>query len=126
MQNVDVPANTFTHVGDGLRIKIYFRGDTGGGITMTNTVNTVTVAAATDGGGTDWFMTETWLHYIGVNNANIAEMGATPATGSNTAANVGGFDWSAAQDVDCDQNQVSANHIVVYAIFLDVYPKGVI
>ncbi len=120
-----IPANTITQVGDRLRVRIYFRGDTGGNVTMTCTVNGVTVASQTDGGGTTWFMTETWLHYIDSTHANIAETGAGAELASSVA-NSAGFDWTIAQDVDCDQDQVAGNHIVVYAVFLDVYPKGLI
>ncbi len=120
-----IPANTITQLGDRLRVRVYFRGDTGGAVTMTCTVNGVTIASQADGGGTTWFMTETWLHYIDSTHANIAETGAGAELASGTA-NSAGFDWTSAQDVDCDQNQVSGNHIVVYAIFLDVYPKGLI
>lgn len=120
-----IPANTITQLGDRLRVRVYFRGDTGGAVTMTCTVNGVTIASQADGGGTTWFMTETWLHYIDSTHANIAETGAGAELASSTA-NAAGFDWTSAQDVDCDQNQVAGNHIVVYAIFLDVYPKGLI
>ena len=125
VKTVVLPAGILHEVGDRIRIRVYFIGDTGGNITMTNTVNGVTIASATDGGGATWFMTETWLHYIDATHANIAEMGATPATGSNSAANVAGFDWTSAQNVDTDQDQVAGNHIVVFAIFMEVFPKGI-
>ena len=125
VKTVVVPANTLTEVGDRLRVRVYFRGDTGAAVTMTATLNTVTIASQADGGGTTWFMTETWLHYIDSTHANIAETGAGAELASS-AANSAGFDWTSAQDMDCDQDQISGNHIVVYAIFLDVYPKGLI
>jgi len=125
VKTVVVPANTLTEVGDRLRVRVYFRGDTGAAVTMTATLNTVTIASQADGGGTTWFMTETWLHYIDSTHANIAETGAGAELASS-AANSAGFDWTSAQDMDCDQDQVAGNHIVVYAIFLDVYPKGLI
>ena len=126
VKTVVVPANCLTQVGDRLRIRSYWKGDTGGGVTGTTTLNTVTVAAATDGGGADFFTTEAWLHYLTNTTANIIETGAYPATGSNSAENVSGFTWDANQDVDVDQDQVGNNHIIVYCIFLDVYPKGVV
>ena len=125
VKTVVVPANTLTEVGDRLRVRVYFRGDTGAAVTMTATLNTVTIASQADGGGTTWFMTETWLHYIDSTHANIAETGAGAELASS-AANSAGFDWTSAQDMDCDQDQVAGNHIVVYVIFLDVYPKGLI
>ncbi|KKL44424.1 hypothetical protein LCGC14_2365830 [marine sediment metagenome] len=125
VKTVVVPANTLTQVGDRLRIRTYFRGDTGAGITATTKLNTVVISEATDSGGADWFMTEAWLHYITSTTAHIAETGSVPATGDNSADNVAGFDWSSDQNCVVSQDMVAGNHIVVYCIFLDVYPKGV-
>ena len=125
VKTVVVPANTLTQVNDRLRIRTYWKGDTGGGITGTTKINTVTIAAATDGGGADFFTTEAWLHYLDSTHANIIETGAYPATGSYSAENVAGFDWTSDQNVVVSQNSVANNHIIVYCIFLDVFPLGV-
>ena len=124
VKTVVVPANTLIAVNCRLRVRVYWRGDTGGAVTCTVTVNGVTIATSTDVGGASFFATESWLHYIDQTHANIIENGTYPATGSASAFNVAGFDWEAAQDVDADQNQVAGNHIVVAAIFLDILPIG--
>lgn len=123
---VVVTANTLTQAGDRLRIRSFWTGDTGGAITGTTTLNGVTIATATDGGFASFFTTEAWLHYVDNTHANLIETGAYPATGTLSAANVAGFAWDADQDVDVDQNLIANNHIIVYAIFLDVFPKGVV
>ncbi|KKM91065.1 hypothetical protein LCGC14_1232280 [marine sediment metagenome] len=126
VKTVVVPANTLTQVGDRIRIRSYWKGTTGAGITGTTKLNTVTLAAATDAGGADFFTTEAWLHYIDNTHANIIETGAYPATEANSAENVAGFDWASDQNVVVSQDMVAGNHIVVYCIFLDVFPKGVV
>ena len=125
VKTVVVPANTLTQVNDRLRIRTYWKGDTGGGITGTTKINTVMVAEATDGGGADFFTTEAWLHYLDNTHANIIETGAYPTTGANSAENVAGFDWASDQNVVISQDNVANNHIIVYCIFLDVFPLGV-
>ena len=122
VKTVVVPANTLTQVNDRLRIRTYWKGDTGGGITGTTKLNTVTVAEATDGGGADFFTTEAWLHYLDNTHANIIETGAYPATGQYSAENVAGFDWASDQNVVISQDFVANNHIIVFCIFLDVFP----
>ena len=126
VKTVVVPANTLTQVNDRLRVRSYWKGTTGGGVTGTTKLNTVTIAAATDGGGADFFTTEAWLHYIDNTHANIIETGSYPATGANSAENVAGFDWVSDQNVVVSQENVANNHIVVYCIFLDAMPKGVV
>lgn len=126
VKTVVIPANTLTQVNDRLRVRVYWTGDTGGAITGTITVNGVTIASAIDSGAADFFATESWLHYIDATHANIIENGIYPATGVNSGANVAGFDWTSDQDVDLDQNMVAGNHIICFAIFLDVLIKGVV
>ena len=125
VKTVVVPANSLTQVNDRLRIRTYWMGTTGGAVTATTKLNTVTVAAATDAGGASFFTTEASLHYIDNTHANLIESGSYPATGSNSAANVAGFDWASDQNVVVSQDSVGNNHIVVYCIFLDVMPLGV-
>lgn len=123
---VVVPANTLTQNGDRIRIRVYWRGDTGGGITATLTLNGVILAASTDAGGTDEFVDEAYVHYIDATHANIIETGVYPATRANTAINSAGLDWTSAQDIDVDQDAVVNNHIVIHGIFIDVFPKGIV
>lgn len=125
VKTVIIPARSLNQIGDRLRIRTYFKGDSGSAITATTKLNTVEVASSTDIGSADWFMTEAWLHYIDNTHANIAETGTVPATGGNSAENVAGFDWAAAQNCVVSQNAASGNHIIVFCIFLDIYPKGV-
>ena len=126
VKTVVIPANTLTQVNDRIRIRVYWKGDTGGAITATVKVNGVTIATSIDVGGATLFTNQAWLHYIDASTANIIESGAHPATGANSAANVGGFDWTSNQNVVVSQDQVVNNHIVVFAIFLDVMPLGVV
>jgi len=125
VKTVSLTANSLTQVGDRLRIRVYWRGDTGAPITATVQVNSVTVSAATDSGTSSYFVTECYLHYIDSTHANILENGSYPATGANTAANVAGFAWTSAQNIDVLQNNVVENHIVVLAVIVDIFPKGV-
>ena len=128
VKTVTLPANSLTQLGDRVRLRVFWAGDTGGIITATTTVNTVTVTHTSDVGGADIFMNETWLHYIDNTHANIVEHDHTTTSGLGavSAVNVAGFDWDSAQDIDVDQDAVLVNHIIVYAVIVDVMPKGVI
>ncbi|KKK92005.1 hypothetical protein LCGC14_2707270, partial [marine sediment metagenome] len=48
VKTVVVPANTLIAVNCRLRVRVYWRGDTGGAVTCTVTVNGVTIATSTD------------------------------------------------------------------------------
>jgi|TARA_Y100000034_G_scaffold4932_2_gene5721 hypothetical protein len=126
VRTITVPANALTQAGDGLRVRAYWTGTTGSAITGSMTVNGVTVAAATDSGGSDFFTNEAWLHYVDSTHATVIETGSYPATGTNSAANVAGFDWTSAQDIDLDQDAVVNNHIVVYFLAAYVFPLGIV
>ena len=128
VKTVILPANSLTQVGDRVRLRIFWAGDTGGIITAATTVNGVTVTDTADAGGASEFMNESWLHYIDNTHANIVEHDHTTTSGLGalSAVNVAGFTWNAAQDIDVDQDAVLANHITVYAVIVDVMPKGVI
>mgnify|MGYP001565766417 CR=1 FL=1 len=125
VKTVTLPANSLTQVGDRLRIRMYWAGDTGAPITGTTTLNTVTVANTTDSGTTSLQLTETWLHYIDNTHANIIEQ-EVGVLGMLSAVNVAGFDWDSDQDIVLSQDMVALNHIIVYALIVDVMPKGVI
>lgn len=126
VKTVTLPANSLTQVGDRVRIQVKWRGDTGAPITATTKVNTVSVAAVADAGAATLFVSEAWLHYIDNTHANIIETGSYPATGALSAANVAGFSWDTNQDIVTSQDNVAGNHIVVFAVIVDVMPKGLL
>ena len=125
VKSITLPKNSLTQLGDRVRIRTYWRGDTGAPITCTMTLNGVTIGHETDAGGTSLFLDETWLHYIDNTHANIIEVEAG-ALGAVSAANVAGFTWDAAQTINADQDKIVSNHVVVFAIIVDVFPKGVV
>jgi hypothetical protein len=126
IKTITVPANTLTQVGDRLRVRMYWKGDTGAPITATTKINTVSIASHSDGGAADFFTCETYLHYIDGTHANILETGGAPATGPLSNNNVAGFAWASGQDIVISQDNIANNHIVVYAIIVDCFPKGVV
>jgi len=125
VKTVTLPANSLLRVGDRMRVRSYWRGDTGAIITGTITVNGVTTSHTTDGGGATLQLNEVWLHYIDNTHANLIE-NEEGALGALSDVNVAGFDWDSNQDIVISQDAVVANHIVVYCIIVDVFPKGVI
>lgn len=125
VKSITLPANSITQVGDRVRVRAYWRGDDGTAITGTTTVNGVTVSHSTDVGGTSFFINEVYLHYVDNTHANIIET-ENGALGDLSAANVAGFDWDSNQTINIDQTNSANNHIVVIAIIVDVFPKGII
>lgn len=125
LSSVTIPAGTLHEVGDRIRLRVYWRGDTGSPITGTLKVGTVTIAAGTDSGGASLQVNEAWLHYIDATHANIISMTGGAIDLTISAVNVTGFDWANAQTVYMDQNAIANNHIVVYFLAGDVFPKGV-
>jgi hypothetical protein len=125
VKTVTLPANSLTQVGDRIRIRTYWMGNTGSAVTCTQTLNGVTIAHTTDLGATSLFLDESWLHYIDNTHANIIETEAG-ALGAVSAPNVAGFDWDSDQAINADQDLVINNHIIVFAIIADVLPKGLI
>jgi hypothetical protein len=125
VKSVTLPANTCIQVGDRIRIRVYWKGDTGGAVTATTTLNGVTVAHTTDLGGTSYFIDEVYLHYIDATHANIIETEAG-ALGALSVENVAGFDWANTQAINVDQDAIVSNHIVVIAVIVDSFPKGII
>jgi hypothetical protein len=122
---VSIPGNTLTQVGDRIRIRAYWRGDNGPAITGSSVVNGVTIAATTDGGAATLQVTEAWLHYIDATHANIISMAGGTLNTTISATNVAGFDWANAQNITITQDAQVGNHIVVYFVAGDVFPKGV-
>lgn len=47
------------------------------------------------------------------------------ALGALSAANVAGFTWNASQAIIFTQSNAANNHAVLFAMIVDVYPKGV-
>lgn len=118
-----LPANTLTQLGDRVRIRTYWRGDAGVVITGDVALNGVLVAHTTDGGAASLQVGEAWLHYIDNTHANIIENEAG-AVGPLSAPNVAGFDFAVAQNITISQNAVVNNHIVVFFLAADIFPKG--
>ncbi len=132
VKTIAIAANTLTQVGDRLRIRVFWRGDTGAaGIVGTTTVNGVTVATSISNTGTEETFHEIWLSYIDSTHANIQSHNTNAASAQQfnqavSAANVAGFSWTASQNINFDQSNVASNHAVVYEIVVTVYPKGVV
>lgn len=118
-----ITANTLYQLGDRLRVRAYWTGDTGTGVTLSIKINGVLIGHTTDGGGNDFQINESWLHYIDATHANIIE-NENGALGILSAANVAGFNWAAIQNFTAEQNQVGNNHCIVYALIVDIFPKG--
>lgn len=122
---VALAGGTLTQVGDRMRVRCYWRGDTGSPVTGTSKVNGVTAAATTDAGAATLQITEAWLHYVDATHANIISMTAGTLNTTISAANVAGFVWANSQDIIITQDAIADNHIVVYALIVDIFPKRV-
>jgi hypothetical protein len=119
------PANELVQVGDRVRIRVYWSGDTGAPITGTTYLNSVPIANTTDGGGATLQLNEVWLHYIDNTHANIIE-NEGGALGALSAPNVAGFLWDTDQALEIGQDNIANNHIIVYALIIDHFPKGLV
>ena len=131
VKTIAIPANTLTQVGDSIRIRVLYRPDTGAsGITTAATVNAVGVMSFITGTAAAFCVMEITLEYIDSTHANVSTMrpiaNGSMSCDALSAANVAGFDWTASQDVDIDQNAVANNHLVVLSMVGTVYPKGVV
>ena len=131
VKTIAIPANTLTQVGDRVTIRIIYRPDTGTAMTPSVTVNGVALGSATTGTAASYQMFDITLEYIDSTHANViiigtASNGALSMGTTGTTPNVAGFDWTASQDVDLDQNAISNNHLVVTSMTGTVYPKGVV
>ena len=128
IKSVTLPANTLTQVGDRMRARMYWTGDTGSPITGTTKIgpagSEVAVSHTTDSGAATLQLNECWLHYIDNTHANIIENEAG-ALGALSAPNVAGFTWNANQVILFTQDNVANNHCILYALIVDVFPKGV-
>ena len=124
VKTIVLPANTLSQLGDRTRIRVYWFGDTGSPITGTTKLNGVTIGHTTDLGATSPQVIESWLHYIDNTHANIIE-NESGEIGAASAVNVSGFDFDSDQNIDVTQDQIANNHITVYFIAADIFPKGV-
>ena len=124
LMTIAIAANAITQVGDRMRVRVYWKGDTGPAVTGTIKLNTVTIGDTTDGGGASFNVGESWLHYIDNTHANIIEM-ESGALGAVSAVNVAGFAWASSQDLIFTQSAAVGNRAVLYAIIIDIFPKGV-
>lgn len=123
VKTIALAANTLRQLGDRIRVRAYWTGDTGSPITGTVALNGVTISHTTDGGAATLQVNESWLHYVDATHANIIENEAG-ALGGASGVNVAGFNWAAAQNMTIAQNQIGNNHIIVYFLAVDVFPKA--
>jgi hypothetical protein len=121
VKSITIPANTLTQLGDRIRIRTYQFATVGPNILGTLKFNGVTIAVTPNMNSTDIVVEEIYLHYIDNTHANILHGNNL----NNTALNVAGFDWSSAQDLVISQNAVSSQHLVVAAMMVDRFPKGI-
>lgn len=128
VKGITLAANTLTQVGDRMRIRAYWSGDTGSPVTGSTKIgpsgSEVLVSNTTDGGAATLQINEAWLHYIDNTHANIIE-NESGALGALSAPNVAGFTWNASQSIIFTQDAISNNHTIIYALIVDVFPKGV-
>jgi hypothetical protein len=122
VKTIAIPANTLTQVGDSIWFEFGFRPDTGTALAATGTVNGVTVMSFTTATDAVLLRRVFILEYIDSTHANLWWLTA----GGVGSANLAGFDWTASQDVDIDQNNIANNHLVVYSMIGIVRPKGVV
>ena len=129
VKSIALAANTLTQIGDRLRVRAYWTGDTGPAITGTTKIgpagSEVTVSHTTDSGAATLQINEAWLHYIDNTTAHVIEV-ESGGLGAVSAVNVTGFTWNAAQVIIFTQNSAQDNHAILYSFILDIFPKGVI
>lgn len=120
-------SNTLVEVGDRIRIRAYWSGDTGNAITGSVKIgpasSEVLVSDTVDVGATTLQINETWLHYIDNTHANVIE-NESGVLGNRAAPNVAGFAWNTDQSIIFTQSAALANHTILYALIIDVFPKG--
>lgn len=128
IKTVTLLANTLTQVGDRMRVRTYWTGDTGtpvtGSVKLGPTGSEVLISHTTDGGAATLQLNEAWLHYIDNTHANIIENEAG-SLGALSAPNVAGFTWNANQDIIFTQDKIANNRCILYALIVDIFPKGI-
>ena len=117
-------ANIMSQLGDRIRVRAYYQATGGSAIIGTIKINGVTVTSLS-ASATNLQVVEAWLHYIDNTHANIIE-NVNGGLGSTSAINVAGFSWDTIQNVIFTQNQVTNQHLVIYFLAVDFFPKGII
>ncbi len=117
-------ANIMAELGDRVRIRGYFQATGGAPCVGTIKLNTVEVASISVV-STNFQAIECWLHYIDATHANIIEQ-HPDGLGALSAANVAGFTWTAAQSLIFTQDAVPGQHLTIYFLAVDFFPKGII
>ena len=123
VQSIVVPANTLREVGDRLRVHTFWRGDGGASVTGSLTLNGVLVAETTGSGQSTPHISEAWLSYVDPTHANLISYEDGVAVEALTQENVAGFDWANEQTLALAQSQSGNNHIKLFSLVGDVYPK---
>lgn len=82
------------------------------------------VSHTTDAGAATLQLNEVWLHYIDNTHSNIIE-NEGGSLGALSNVNVAGFTWASNQDIIFTQDAISNNHTILYALIVDVFPKGI-
>lgn len=124
VQSITIPANTLTQLGDRCRIKVFWAGTTGTPVTGTTKLNGITVNAIADAGAATWKLSECWVHYIDATHGNIVSLANGILDTTISLPNVSGLNWGIDQLISVSQDAISNNHIIVYCIIVDIYPKG--
>lgn len=128
VKTIAVGASTLTQVGDRLHVSILYRPDTGTALNPSVTLNGVTVCSSATSTSAAGMVFEVLIDYIDSTHANV-HCNRTLSNGALstlvTGVNVAGFDWTASQDLDVDQDAQANNRIIVFSIVGTVKPKGV-
>lgn len=115
-----LPANSLRRAGDRLRVQAHFYATAAAAQVGTVKLNGVTVAN-TSVSSTSPAVAECWLQYVDRYRANLVELDAG-AMGALSAVAVYGFDWEQDQDLAFSQNSVASQHLVLFALAVDILP----
>lgn len=127
VKSTTLPANTLARVGDRMRIRSYFAASGAApavGSTKLGPAGSEVLTANTSVATSSLALTECWIHYVDATHANIIE-DENGALGGVSAVNVAGFSWSTQQSIIFTQDQVPNQHLTIYALIIDVFPKGI-
>lgn len=122
--SITIPANALHEVGDRIRLRAYWTGDTGTAITGNLVIGAATISSTTDLGGATLQIDDVWLHYIDNTHANVIAMSGGALDLAISAVNQAGFDWAADTTVNFKQTAALGNHCTVYLFAGDVFPLG--
>jgi len=116
VKSLALPANTLTRVGDRIHIMCSYKATTGGIIEGDLTLNGVALSSVFVNNA-DLVRMEVYLEYVNSTTANIIDL-----ISSNTAVQVGSFDFTASQDLVIAQTAVASQHIDIYSLTVDFLP----